>query len=335
MERIPEILAALLAGLLLLLSLGCLILTIGRPRLAPAVGGRPPRLEFVVRTADPPRPVPWTGSDLLFLTGIFLFVTIGTAKLEQAVFGPLRPAVTPVTPAEGTSQTPAATGVATATGTASPAEPSPAAQPRPPRPIGREIRLDSLTKLLSFGLIVVFLRRIGATPADLGAGPGPLRRDLLLGLCGFLGVMPWAMLAKALVFRQAPEQAGVHPIVQWLRADGSGTAWAMGALAVLVMAPFFEEFVFRGLIQGWGESVEARLLSGRTGGAITILLTSLLFAGIHATWPDPVPLFLVALMLGHLKRITGGLAAPIAMHFLINFTTFSALVVEVLRAGPT
>lgn len=53
--------------------------------------------------------------------------------------------------------------------------------------------------------------------------------------------------------------------------------------------------------------------------ALGIYAASLLFAIFHAsTWPDPVPLLLLGLALGHLTDRTRSLLAPILMHSLFN-----------------
>ena len=51
------------------------------------------------------------------------------------------------------------------------------------------------------------------------------------------------------------------------------------------------------------------------------LQLSLLFALAHATqWPDPVPLFLFALMLGYLYQRTHRILPSIVAHFVCNGT---------------
>lgn len=58
------------------------------------------------------------------------------------------------------------------------------------------------------------------------------------------------------------------------------------------------------------------------GWVLSILSTSLLFAAAHFTqWPDPVPLFLFALMLGYLYQTTHRILPSIVAHFCLN--TFS------------
>ena len=60
--------------------------------------------------------------------------------------------------------------------------------------------------------------------------------------------------------------------------------------------------------------------------------SSLLFAVTHAGWPDPVPLFLLALVLGWLQYRTQSLVGPITLHALFNLVAFIALYGSVATA---
>ncbi|MHB8899807.1 MAG: CPBP family glutamic-type intramembrane protease [Thermoguttaceae bacterium] len=86
-----------------------------------------------------------------------------------------------------------------------------------------------------------------------------------------------------------------HPIILLLSADPSPAILVLCMLSVVVMAPIGEEFLFRLLLQGYLEKVEwrARRLwryPARLLGIAPILLTSLLFAGLHARDPQEAPL---------------------------------------------
>ncbi|MHC4398836.1 MAG: lysostaphin resistance A-like protein [Planctomycetota bacterium] len=78
-----------------------------------------------------------------------------------------------------------------------------------------------------------------------------------------------------------------HPVIVLLRADGSLGAWLLCGVAVVVVAPAFEEFLFRLLLQGWLEAQERRVrrrvpsLRRFLPGLVPVVLASLLFAGVH------------------------------------------------------
>lgn len=82
---------------------------------------------------------------------------------------------------------------------------------------------------------------------------------------------------------RVPDNA--HPVLRVLGEGlSSGTAWAvaLAALSVVVVAPLFEEFFFRIIVQGWFESVDTRHRAPFVPfGLFPILLTSLFFALLH------------------------------------------------------
>lgn len=84
-------------------------------------------------------------------------------------------------------------------------------------------------------------------------------------------------------------------------------------LAVIIGAPFFEEFLFRGfLLEG--------LRHSPLGDAGAILLTSASWAIIHLQyeWLDIFYIFLIGILFGIAKIKTQSLYIPIAMHALMN-----------------
>lgn len=84
-------------------------------------------------------------------------------------------------------------------------------------------------------------------------------------------------------------------------------------LGVAIGAPLFEEFIFRGvLFRGWRES---RL--GLTG---TLILTSFCWAALHLQYPIVVIgyIFVLGLLLGLARELTGSLWIPVWMHFVNN-----------------
>ncbi len=84
-------------------------------------------------------------------------------------------------------------------------------------------------------------------------------------------------------------------------------------VAVLLMAPLFEEFFFRGfLFAGWSRSK-----LGVTG---TIVLTSILWASIHLQYGYfyIAMIFVFGIFLGLARHRTRSLIVPIAIHGLMN-----------------
>jgi membrane protease YdiL (CAAX protease family) len=86
---------------------------------------------------------------------------------------------------------------------------------------------------------------------------------------------------------------------------------------VVVLAPVFEELVFRGVLLPFFVN-RAGLLPG-------IALLSLLFAGLHLHIPSLVPLFLLSAVFSLAYARTRSLLVPIGMHILFNSVTVMLL----------
>ena len=98
-----------------------------------------------------------------------------------------------------------------------------------------------------------------------------------------------------------------------LRQPGTGPAVAAWlAITPGLIAPFWEEVLFRGLIQ----TGLVRLFRSRWA---ALLVTSILFGAVHAKQPQAViPLAAFALCLGIVYEKSASLTAAILMHSLFN-----------------
>lgn len=87
----------------------------------------------------------------------------------------------------------------------------------------------------------------------------------------------------------------------------------MLVIGVCILAPIFEEIIFRGL--GYSRLVQSRL--GVTG---TIIVTSLIFTFIHTQYDFIIILALLpfAVLLGYVRYKTGNLIYCIVLHMQIN-----------------
>jgi len=91
-------------------------------------------------------------------------------------------------------------------------------------------------------------------------------------------------------------------------------------LAILLLYPVVEEWVFRGVLQG--ELLRRPGLRQRHLGVTRAnLLTSLLFAATHLVHQPPLwalAVLVPSLVLGHFRERYAGLRLPIALHILFN-----------------
>ncbi len=176
--------------------------------------------------------------------------------------------------------------------------------------------------LLSYGLhagtAVLLLaamegRGLRAILPRLGS-PSPLRA--LGWASGFLAlgvalVVLVALLMAPLLKNAQPPQ---RELLELIRGSRGILPTAILAFTMAVVAPCFEELMFRGTLLPW--------LQSRLGPAWAIPLSALAFAAFHLQ-PLALPtLFTLGAVLGLAARRTGGLLAPIAVHAAWNSGVF-------------
>ena len=146
--------------------------------------------------------------------------------------------------------------------------------------------------------------------ASLGLGPRASGLAYLGGPLVFLPLFPfllgvgglWAHLAQSLGWSN---QQQVMELVKGL----AGADLVVAAVLAVVVAPFLEELLFRGFLQG--------VLSARYGARAGLLVTSAVFALLHGLAGLPV-LFALALFLGWLQQRSRCLWLPWSVHALNN-----------------
>lgn len=186
--------------------------------------------------------------------------------------------------------------------------------------------------------------------AGLGLSISQAARGLPAGLLRGLAVVPLVFAASVLsewVYRAT----GYHhpPEHELLRAVGASTSPAVRALLIagaVVIAPMFEELLFRGHLQTILRRAFVRLLEYFAGSRVdhrpavpgeiaivaappgdprravvatwlAILLTSAAFASVHAVWTW-VPIFLLSLCLGYAYERSGNLWTSVGIHAAFN-----------------
>ena len=154
------------------------------------------------------------------------------------------------------------------------------------------------------------------------------RRDVLRGIVLYfaavpvVGVTAWAYRALLTACGVEVEPQAVIRIFlapeypTWLKVYLAGLAVAV--------APFVEEFLFRGI------GLPVLLKHARPAWSIVGL--SVAFAAIHFSLPALVPLFVIAAAFSLAYAATGSLVVPIAMH--MTFNAVSLLVLLVLQLVP-
>ncbi|HEX8076113.1 MAG TPA: CPBP family intramembrane glutamic endopeptidase [Thermoleophilaceae bacterium] len=146
-----------------------------------------------------------------------------------------------------------------------------------------------------------------------------LRRDRLGPAVGWVLLGLVSFVAFEIGYSRVVTIHEKQKIVEDLGANDSGVALVAGALLVIAIAPFAEEFFFRGFFY--------RALRNRMGIALAAGIDGLVFGAIHIAG-SPVAVLPVLAVLGAIFCLvyerTGTLFAPIAMHALNNFAAYGS-----------
>jgi membrane protease YdiL (CAAX protease family) len=245
--------------------------------------------------------------------------------------------------------------------------------------------MDALLKLtLGGGVLLWLVVSHRTTPADLGlpASPREAAGDFLLGvLAALAALVPVYVLLYFFigVFGERPQ----NPLITRMFEDPSVPMLAAAFVSAVIVAPVFEEFLYRLLTQGWLEKMlmraaliggmlhsdgtgdaapeaatldettaepaewpaftEQGVLAGRLSGDgpeparipifwLPILISSLLFSAAHFGLEygySPIPLFLLAMILGYLYQRTHRILPCIAAHMTFNAISLAMAGLEI------
>lgn len=188
---------------------------------------------------------------------------------------------------------------------------------------------DIAGKLATIGFALVWiLSQTRATLADLGLRRDEWQTDLVRGAIAFAAIAAPIYAVQALLSQYVSEQ---HPIIKLLKEHPGWLLYLLSGISAVAIAPLAEELFFRGILQGWLESIAADqpaggMADGRGLNKGAIVASSAVFALMHIRHgAAPVPLFFFALVLGYLYQRTHRLTASITLHFCLNAASFAAL----------
>ena len=137
---------------------------------------------------------------------------------------------------------------------------------------------------------------------------------LLQAVRTLLMVLPVVALSGWLIDTVWKDPGGSNPLLELVLTSADSRALACLAFTAIVLAPLFEETLFRGVL--------LPVIGQRWGPGRGVLVSAAIFALAHLSLGELVPLFLLGLGLGWLRWRTGRLAAPVLMHGLWNGLTF-------------
>ena len=142
----------------------------------------------------------------------------------------------------------------------------------------------------------------------------PLLSALRDALAGWLMVTPVVMVTGWLLVRLVGDPGGSNPLLELVLGSRDPLALALLAFTALVLAPLFEEMIFRGAL--------LPVLVTRLGPLPGVLLSGLLFAMAHISVGELAPLTVLGVGLGLVRLRSGRLWPSVLMHGLWNAVTF-------------
>jgi len=144
---------------------------------------------------------------------------------------------------------------------------------------------------------------------------GSAQRKALKGL---LIALPLVSLASWLQQLAWSDPGGSNPLLELVLRSTSPLTLFCFAFTAIVLAPLFEETIFRGVL--------LPVMVRRVGAGWGVVVSSAVFALAHLSLGELTPLFVLGLALGWMRLSSGRLSASIWLHALWNGLTFSNLV---------
>ncbi|WP_298976466.1 type II CAAX endopeptidase family protein [uncultured Thermosynechococcus sp.] len=196
----------------------------------------------------------------------------------------------------------------------------------------RSAMAQTLYALLTYALMTLaglswlwyFLRSFGKRPSDWLRWQGGVGGALRWGVSGYLAALPLVLLSSLISQALLKNQGGGNPLLEIILQSRDYTTFALLYVMVAVMAPFFEEILFRGF---FFRSVQSYLPLGMAMG-----LTGLLFAIAHLNLADLLPLTVLGTVLSYIYWRSQNLGAAMVLHSLWNSGSFLGLL---LLSGGT
>lgn len=183
---------------------------------------------------EPRQDVPWGVVDLLLTVGLYLLLSLAAVSLIKIERVPKQEVAAETVQEERQTERPLEFTLAGAQ---------------------RMIALDSAVKLLTLLVVVLVITiRVQPLSTDWGWTLAHFSDDVRIGALTFLAIfLPMIALQSLLVI--VFEWKYEHPLIELVTETKDPLLFSLAGIAAAVVAPLFEEFVFRGLFQGWLEKL--------------------------------------------------------------------------------
>ena len=142
----------------------------------------------------------------------------------------------------------------------------------------------------------------------------PLNHSLRKGFEGWLTIIPFVLLVSLIMNILIDNQNGSNPLLEIVLNNNNYFAFILLFLTTSLLAPFFEEIIFRGVL--------LPILSRDFGVVLGILISAFIFALAHLSISEIPPLLILGIGLGITRASSGSLLSSVFMHSLWNGLTF-------------
>ena len=143
-------------------------------------------------------------------------------------------------------------------------------------------------------------------------------RSLPMAVRTLLLTLPLVLLSSWGVSRLFPHAGGSNPLLDLVLNSRDLTALVFFAITACVLAPLYEELVFRATV--------LPTMAKSYGTGVGVVLSSLMFAAAHLSLVEFLPLLILGLGLGWLRLQGGRLSACVLMHATWNGYTLANIV---------
>ena len=166
-------------------------------------------------------------------------------------------------------------------------------------------------------ILLVMLPKAGPEGGWLQFRWRPLAPTLGRSFQYLLMVLPLVSFTAWLQQQIWPDPGGSNPLLEMVLNNRSSLGLLCFAFTAVVLAPLFEEVIFRGVLL----PVVARDLGARWG----VVISAAIFAVAHLSLGELPALFVLGLALGWLRLSSGRLSASVWLHSFWNGFTFTNL----------
>jgi len=142
----------------------------------------------------------------------------------------------------------------------------------------------------------------------------PFKDSIYQGFKGWIMILPFVLLTSLIMNLVVKNQAGSNPLLEIVLNNNNYFAFILLFITTTIIAPLFEEIVFRGVL--------LPVLTRDYGKLIGILISSFVFALAHLSLNELPPLFVLGIGLATTRLISGRLSSSVIMHSCWNGITF-------------